>query len=204
MGIDRNESRRFGGASGGYRRAKSPLILTGMDDIDALLKELPVVVANRAARSGLTKGVRLAAKKIRSQIPSRYKDARKAIGHSVRMDKDGPHKGTTQAKAGTAVGKKKTGRKNLPKSRGKGQKGIGIHPANLHWFILGTKDRYIRKGVNKGKWTGRMTRTGEPLFKNIVRNAVSSSRSEIMEVTRNGILDAMEREVQKLARRGTR
>lgn len=170
-------------------RARGPTapLLTGVAECDAVLRAVGVKVGNKAARSVLMKGVRLAAKRIKAQVPSRQKSVRKAIGGTVRKEKGGADKGIVKAKAGAAVGKSST------EPTGKGTKGgVGMAAANVHWYVLGTKNRRVRK-------TGQ--RVGKMPSHPIVKSAMAAAGGEIVSLMKRELRPAIERETQKEARR---
>lgn len=170
------------------KRARGPMvpILTGVPECDAMLKAVGVKVGNRAARSVLGKAVRLAVKRIKSQVPSAHKSVRKAIGGSVKKQKGGSDRGITKAKAGAAVAKKNT----PPKGGTNG--GVGIGPANVHWYVLGTKERRV---TSTGQQVGEMP--AHP----IVKDAMAAGSGEIVGLMKREMRPAIERETDKEARR---
>lgn len=164
------------------RSKSTERILTGQKDLDRRLKELGQAPANRAARAGLNKGARLAAKLIKRQIPAKYKGIRAAIGSSVKATKGG----VTKAKAGAAVGKASK-LKGAPKRSSKG--GVGIRANNVHWFLLGTQERK-REG---GGETGVM-----PAFP-AVKKAMSGGNAQVVAAIREGTQTQLAKEIVKLA-----
>lgn len=161
-------------------------ILTGVPECDAMLKAVGLKVGNRAARSVLAKGVRLAVKRIKAQVPSAQKSVRASIGGSVKKQKRGSDRGVTKAKAGAAVAKKNT----PPKGGSNG--GVGIGPANVHWYVLGTKERTVKS-------TGQ--RAGSMPAHPIVKDAMASGGGEIVGMMKREMRPAIERETNKEARR---
>ena len=155
-------------------------ILTGDKALDRKLKFLERKAANRAARAGLGKGARLAAKKIKAEVPSSLKSVRRAIGHSVKKGKGG----ITTAKAGAAVGK--ASKAKAPKRSSGG--GVGISRANIHWWILGTGDRTQK---TTGRATGKMPAHG------VVKAAVAKSMSSIKSAIREGVKSSLMRAAKK-------
>lgn len=158
-------------------------IVTGHKQVDRALKRLERKSANRAARAGLNKGVRLGAKLTKAKVPSKLKTVRAAIGHSVKKDK----RGITQAKFGAAVGKSR--RKKPPKRSTSG--GVGIGRANLHWWIQGTTTRRHKSGRNTGKMPENQ----------IIRQTVRSGKTQIMNAIIEGATKAINRELEKLRRK---
>lgn len=159
-------------------------ILTGVPEVDAALKELKSAVANRVARSALSKGARLSTKKIKAGIPSSLKSVRRSIGTSAKKNKLTK---VWEAKAGAGVGKRK-------ESRGGTKGGVGISSRNVHWWFLGTGERRHKSG----KSTGKMPAVG----KGIVAKAVSSGGGEILSVIKQGVREGIEREAVKARAKG--
>lgn len=179
-----------------FRSKNRERILTGIHELDARLKGLELSVANKVSRSALSAGVRVVAKKIKAQIPSRLKGARKAIGGSVRKQKAGPNRGFTEAKAGAAVGKRKS-RQQIEFQEEKGKRkaankpGVGISSRNIHWYIQGTRARTQRT-------TGRLT--GAMPENQVVKKAMVGAQGEVFNTIRRAGMASLERERLKLVR----
>lgn len=137
-------------------------VVTGLPEIDAKLKRMYLKDANRIARAMLRTGSERAAQNIRAAIPASIapKAADKGIGASTK-------RGT--AKAGIGVGNSQ--KYAPPVTRKRNRRGVGVSARNLHWFAIGTMDRYtgsvrVRgKGAPKGarkatggqrRYTGRL------------------------------------------------
>lgn len=167
------------------RRKSQQAILTGVEELDAMLKAVGTKVGNRAARAVLAKAVRLAVKKIKAKVPSSQKSVRKAIGGNVKKRKGGADRGLTTAKAGAAVGMKSKAR--LKSKRG-GKPGVGIGPENVHWFILGTDERTVKStGQNVGKMPAHP----------IIKEAMAAGGGEIVALMKRELRPAIERETNK-------
>jgi hypothetical protein len=131
--------------------------------------------ANKIARAVLRSGLNVAAKNIRKAIlPSiAPRSPDKGIGTSVRRLPSG-----TVGKAGVGVGASQR-KAVMATNRGR-RKGVGVSARNLHWFAMGTADRYtgsvrIRtKSSSKRQATGNARRhTGrisKSKFGNFLRN----------------------------------
>ena len=91
--------------------------VSGIAELEQAFKELSKGVANRIARPGLAKAGRLAVKKIKAEIPSRYKGVRKAI--KSRSIKTKFNSGVAGVKVGAGVS-----RKRGEKSERSGEKGV--------------------------------------------------------------------------------
>ena len=189
---------RLGNSGRGHRgRLKAQRTVLGIPELDKRLEGLQLAVANRVARSALAKGARVAAKTIKSEIPSRHKAMRKAIGSSVKRVKSGPNKGFTQAKAGAAVGKKAAKQKaeaeqTKAQRKAEGKPGVGISAQNIHWYILGTRERTVTK-------TGQ--RVGKMPANPIIQQAMARGKGRVFLAVRTGFEDAFERERAKLVRK---
>lgn len=160
-------------------------LLTGVEECDAMLMATQRLVANRAARSTMTKAVRLTVKKIKAKVPSAQKSIRKAIGGNVKRRRGGADRGIVTAKAGAAVGKKQQNNREPRKSGG-----VGIGPENVHWYILGTDERTVDA---TGQRAGRMP--AHP----IVKDAMSSGGGEVIALIRRDLPQSLEREIAKEA-----
>ena len=94
--------------------------------------------AKRAVQRGLNKGAQIALKSVKKAIPSRLKDARKAVGW--RALKRSQNKNEPGVKIGAAVGKR--GKKYYSTAKQKRSRpGVGIGLENIMWAYLGTERR---------------------------------------------------------------
>lgn len=169
---------------GKYRRAKAGRIVTGVKELDRKLKKVETKLANKAARAGLLKGVRLGAKLAKKEVPSKLKSVKKSIGSSVKKSKGGESKGITQAKFGVSVGKKSKAKPAKRSSHG----GVGITSDNVHWFVLGTANRE----TSSGKSTGRMPAN------DIIQKAFKSGKSKIRKAVVSKATEVLKKELAKL------
>ena len=128
------------------------VVLTGVAELDHALSYMHTIHANKVANMCIAAGCRTAASNIRRHIKRsiRPRTLDKGIGWRI---KKGTRKNKADGKAGVAVGKafrasiKRTGPRALWQGKqGKKsvRKGVGISAANLHWFALGTKKRYLK------------------------------------------------------------
>lgn len=174
-------------------------IVSGLPELERVFREFKLSGANRIARPAINKAASLGAKYVKTQIPSRYKTVRKAIGW--RSVKTKFNSGIVGAKVGAAVGKH---RKAQLKERN-GRKGVGIDIGNIHWWFLGTEDRYTgqrriktRTGVrivktgNKKRYTGKMKPQTEPMEK-LLAGAKGSLRQAIIDTLKKSIPRELER-----------
>lgn len=182
----------------------------GIANLDRRLKTLAVRVQKKLVRNALTAGLRIVAKAIKREVPSKWKAGRRAVGQSVKVDKSGLLVG----KAGVGVGMKRRRAEKInatakAKRAGKDKKGVGLGVANFHWFVMGTDPRYtgtktgtarvngiktktMRATGHARKFTGRLKKTP------IVRNGFRASKSEAAKVIKANFLSGVEREVAKL------
>jgi len=159
--------------------------VSGIAELENVFEVLRKGVANRIARPGLAKAGRLAVKKIKAEIPSRYKGVRKSI--KSRSLKTKYNAGVAGVKVGAGVS-----RKRGEKSEQSGKKGVGIGARNVHWWFLGTKQRRTKDG----KRTGRM-----PVMMTGVSDILSRSKSEMVALIREGIKTGIDKEAARLAKK---
>jgi hypothetical protein len=159
--------------------------VTGVAELDKVFRELSKGMANRIARPGLAKAGRLAVKKVKASIPSRYKTVRKAIkSRSVKTKFNG---GVAGVKVGAGVARKRESDKDRS-----GKKGVGIGARNVHWWFVGTGQRRTRAG----KRTGRMPKQAVG-----VSDVLMSARGELNEIIRRGIEKGIWKETVRQARK---
>ena len=156
------------------------MILTGIPELDKTLSTLRKTTANKVARAALRKGASIGAKAVKREIPSLQKNARKAIGHSVKRSKVS---GQTVAMFGTA-GKRSASKKHQ-------SKGVGISSANIHWLLLGTKERSHKSGKATGEMPGS----------DAVSKGANKSKQEMFSGMTSQAEKTLLREVSKIASR---
>lgn len=140
--------------------------------------------AQRTALSGL-------AKDIKAQIPGRHKDARKAVGSSLKKSRK---TALVEGKAGIGVGKKKKKQVQDEQAAKRGRPGVGITANNIHWMILGTKERYTKKGK---QYRGIMRPNDE--LKDLIVRSWRLGRIKFMATMEKRMRQLIEREAAKLA-----
>lgn len=160
--------------------------VTGVAELDKVFRELKKGLANKIARPGLKKAGRLAAKKVKATIPSRFKGIRKAI--KSRLVKTKFNGGFAGVKVGAGVSRKKETEKQ---TRG-GRKGVGIGARNVHWWFIGTAERRTKKG----RRTGRMVKQAVG-----VSEVLMSAKAELNDVIKRGIEKALWKETTRLAQK---
>lgn len=126
--------------------------VSGIPELQAALRGISKDMVDKVAPAGLKGYLRVVTKAVKSEIPSNMKDARKAIGW--RFKKKDRRTGKVLAKVGTGVGiTSKSDRRLLLKglkADRKGRGGVGISVQNIHWYIVGTKQRFTRSGADRG------------------------------------------------------
>ena len=146
--------------------------VSGIPEVDARLQYLADKSARRIGRAAATKMVATYARSMRRFVPDSVapKTSDKGIG-SRSMRSRGSR--VYAAKAGIGVGRAQKNALNVV-NRGR-RKGVGVTAKNLHWFALGTDDRftgakksgkstnraskyYTRPTGNKRRFTGRIDR----------------------------------------------
>lgn len=188
----------------------------GLADLQAKLKHLGSEGSSRVMRSALGAANTALAQALRAAVnasslaPTLKRAARQAIGKRYGKRKGGPGKGQMEAKAGFAVGKKP----GKTKDRGS-RKGVGISAANIHWVVLGTKERKLkggsgsynkrnaaliavgilseRKGLKAGHRTGKMP----AVLAGVTATAVTSGGSAALAAARAKFVEVTERESRK-------
>lgn len=162
--------------------------ITGIKELDVAMRNLATNEIKKAARQAINKGIRVLAKSQKSKVPPRYKHLKKLIGSRFGKAKAGSQRGQVQAKAGFGVGKKRTrldketGKRvasKLTESRklkdGEKRRGVGISLNNIHWIVLGTKERRHKKSGHK---TGKMP----PILERIIPEGTEAGTSEAVRV----------------------
>lgn len=179
--------------------------------LDKMFERLSKAAKNKVGKKAITEGVKVMAKAIKKQIPSRQKSARKAIGYSFKRPRSGKWKNMIFAKAGAGAGMKKEKRNKLNlkqevgrlaknAGRKKKRKGVGIGVSNIMWLLAGTDKRHTgskrvgahkrgnRKRVATGgkvKYTGRMKKSG------YVQKAQAQAKSETERVIKKTFMDGI-------------
>jgi hypothetical protein len=180
----------------------------GVKKLQKKLNALRASTQNKLERQSVSAGLRMTAKAIKAEVPSAWKEGRKAIGFSFIRGK-GKWLGTTFAKAGVGAGIKKKAREKREASKGSrnGRKGVGISVANFHWFVRGTEERETgskrvgahRRGVkNKRVATGnRVKKTGRLKKNPIVQRGAQKGRAASLTAMADNFKAGSEREAAK-------
>lgn len=170
-------------------RAKPQRLMTGLAEIDTILRGLPLAPANRVARKGLSVAVRSLARKMRQLVTTGGKDVKAALKGYVR--KTGKTDKKITAKAGGVGPALKREKRAAIKAKhaASGKRGVGISSRNIHWWLMGTDDRTQKK---TGRNTGRMP------ARRVVKTAAASGMTEALALMEAKCREALALEVAKL------
>lgn len=185
--------------------------ITGDKQLDRKLRELGDKSAKKAMRAGVNASLTKIASAIRAVINAATVPgpnatemkaaARKTIGKRFGKAKAGAMRGEIQAKAGFGVGKKKQTKEQLEaqkQARGsQRKKGAGIGTANVHWFVLGTGPRTLKKGSARGPKAGHPTGKITPPFAGVMQAAVAASEASALEAARKKVQQVILKEAQR-------
>ena len=168
-------------------------ILTGDKELDRTLKTLGFRGSKNAVKAGIRAGLTVIAKAFRKEVNGATVDTphaaslkagiRKTVGVSFPYSKA---TGVYQAKVGFAVNKKGA-KRNARTSRGL-TTGVGISPADVHWFTL--------TGAN------RLYSTMEPQFRGVAKRAAARSAAPALAKVKEKIRQRIPVEARKARTRG--
>lgn len=180
--------------------------LKGLDEMISTLNTVKDRGQKRVIRAGvngaLTPLVRAMRAAVNASPASKEvkRQARKTLGKGLRKTK-----GTHQGKAGFAVGKQSKAKKEAA------GKGVGISSTNIHWFVLGTTDRYTgtrtwktRHGQARSRTTGNARRfTGriDDTLGNLLGPAAASAGPAMLEAARSKMTKALASEAKRARRK---
>jgi len=122
-----------------------------VEALQAGLLNLKDALQRKIGKKGLRAAMKVVNDAIKAEIPGPWKDIKRLIGLRLLKRAVGDQ---IAGKVGVGVGKKQKGRK--PKDR-TGKAGVGVAPENVHWFILGTIERYAGLRNNRERKTGKFT-----------------------------------------------
>lgn len=145
-------------------------VLKGEKELRRRIRALEVGAAKKVMAPATRDYMKVTAKHMRREIPSRFKNARKGIGWRFRKGRQ--HQKVT-AKVGVHVGKKMNkldGIQEQVSTNRRGRGGVGIGARNIHWLILGTGARFRRDGSPTGSMPATMP--------NFASRVAASSKSE--------------------------
>jgi len=181
-------------------------VLLGDKELDRNLRKLGEKSSKKAIVAGIRASMRPIATAMRRAInqaiadPELKAEARKTIGaRFARKYKSD----LREAKVGFGVGKKRA----KQKATGQGQSaGVGLTSRTVHWFVLGTKERRLKKPHtaafidDEGKLIfRRVLSTGKvaAVFADVTRNVVASTGEKSLAAARKKIKQVIEREARK-------
>lgn len=177
-------------------------VVMGERQVQKALEHMRVSVQNRITRSAQRTALSGLAKEIKAKLPGKYKEARRGIGSSLKKGVNGVHVG----KAGVAVGIRGARRRKLAERAAaqKGErkrKGVGITFNNIQWFIMGTKERRLKKGSALGPKAGHPTGSTkyDPQVRNIVAQAWASNQAQFAKTMQKRMAELVAREAVKIA-----
>jgi len=167
---------------------------TGDKEMIRTLGKVRDSVARKVMKKAVTKGIRAIAKEMKNHVPTQYKSAKVLFGSLVSVATGG----VLKARAGSAVGD--ASKKKARRSKGENKKGVGISAANIHWLILGTKERTVKRTqMYRGGRLVPVTNwpTGEmpALMKDVVRQGFASGQSKAAEIIRRELKGELARVV---------
>lgn len=190
---------------------KAKLKSTGFPELDKRMRFMADAGANRIISTAARAGLRVGEKYIRDQIPATIKtgiaNKDKGIGSTTKKKSANG----TSGKVGVGVGgtQKKAAANKL--DRGK-KRGVGVSARNLHWFAMGTAERFTgSKRIRiKGSFKQQRRRsTGNPVhptgridvvkFGGFVQRGMMSGKSAIFDKMRASV----EKNLAIAAQRGT-
>ena len=176
------------------------------------VRRLQEALPKKIARKALAEVAKFGVKKIKGQVPGRYRGIRKAI--KWRQKKLRYNKGQPSIKIGAGVGKAKVqGEATTQKNNREGRPGVGFDARNIHWWFLGTKQRTTgtkRKRIGgkrgRGGWRGKEVRvdTGNPkrnrgrmpAQERPILVILASAKGEITSIVRRYISQGIKQELK--------
>jgi hypothetical protein len=175
--------------------------LVGDAQLKQALRGLSDKVTKKAVRSGLSASVSVMAKGVRNQIPVKLKTLKKLVGSGVAKQSSK----IQGAKVGFSVGrasKAPLGRSMQNVTATGKLKGVGIGPRNIHWAVLGTSRRTVKKTrmyrngklVDVSNWnTGAMP----PILSDVVRQGVEFKKDEAIKAMEDRLWKKMTEYIEK-------
>jgi len=171
----------------------------GLSQLERKLKSLASSGSKQVARASLGGAVAPLRKSIRQGVNASVQSAplrraaRLTIGSSVKKQPDGSY----GAKAGFGVGKPSKKKRTAAHERsvyGQGgaklARGVGLSSQNIHWFVLGTRERTQK---TTGKAVGKIA--AELL--GVIPAAVNSSRGQMISEAARRAAVAHKKEAKK-------
>lgn len=179
--------------------------LFGLQQVQELIKDMTKSQGKKIMRASLLAGARVIRNKARSRLPAQFKEAKRDI--RIKNQKAKPT-APVRVKIGFAVKMTKVQQKaqhdKIHATRPKGR-GVGISGANIHWAVLGTKERRHKSGKSvgampevipdfmskavascRGQTYGAMLRAARKAVKKIeARHAVKAAKAAAMAAASN-------------------
>lgn len=159
------------------------MILKGDKALARKFARMKVATGNRAASAGIRAQLTPFTRALRAAVnasdasASMKRVARKAIGRRSRKEK-----GQYTAKVGFGVGKRKQAK---PRTK----KGVGISSANIHWPVLGTKERTTKSGHPTGKMPA--------ILEGLTKEAFSSARPAMLRAAQQAMSNVVNRDAKR-------
>lgn len=201
----------FGGSTEKWvKMATAQKTVIGQKALERTLRRLATTASDKAITAGVRASMVSIAKAMRAAVNSTSasselkREARKSIGSRFAKPKMGNRRGIKEAKVGFSVGKSGKAIKRAGAARGKriaagksGSKGVGVSAQNIHWFVLGTKKRFLKKGSARGPKAGHPTGVIRNVFGGVTRLAFAGSAAAAVNAARQKIKQVMLREARK-------
>jgi len=180
----------------------SPPIITGIDNVIRAFDGLSDKAHKKILKTALRAAMRPIAKQMKKDLSNKVKTARKGVGMTVKTKQNK----TLVAKVGFGVGKKKADmEKIVNKKRTENSPGVGIGPTNVHWWIMGTDDRFTGKRRGGGARAGavvRATGSTKPMQPNLAKIAAATVQAESIKKARESAMKQVRAEFNRLKKKG--
>jgi len=193
--------------------------LRGLDQLVRTINRLKDQTAKKAAKAGLNAGLTELDKAIKQVVnnsnasPELKRAARLTVGK--RLLKEAETRDITRAKAGFGVGLsgklkrakaavRVAARKAKRAAAGKKSSGVGVTAANIHWFVLGTKDRFTGAKTTRVGGRSYTKKTGNPrhhtgtepaILHGVIQAAEASAGPAIIQAVRKKVQETIASEV---------
>ena len=175
-------------------------ILSGGDLMKQQFADIGKNSPQKLARVMLGSALRIVGEEMKRMLDPKVQEAGRRVGQRVTISRGV----ITRAKVGFNVGKR--GKDQWRRKRS-GPGGIGIGGQNVHWWIMGTGDRYrggrSRKRITKGtaaQYTGRMPAMQPDLAANAF-NAVKGQLPTVMARAGRRYIESMAKRSRQFASR---
>lgn len=147
-----------------------------VDGLQSLVSKLEILqkdVAKKVLMAGVRAGLNAIGSQIKKDLDPRLTEAKRSVRSKIKIRR----KGQVIAKVGFGVGPRNRKRSTtLPRGS---KRGVGIGANNIHWWLIGTKNRYTGRRI--GRRTGNPIRHRGMMIAQqpgLVNNAVTRSRSK--------------------------